>query len=83
MTYQLKILTTAVFSVCILKKQIQPIQWVSLLLLTIGVALVQLPSDTFSSKNDEAEVNLEEVDLTKVYISRIFDGIRFMHLFYL
>ena len=78
MTYQLKILTTALFSVCILKKHIQPMQWVSLFLLTVGVALVQLPSDTFSSKHDEAEVNLEEVDLTKVYISRIVDGIRFI-----
>ena len=73
MTYKLKILTTALFSVCILKKQIQPMQWVSLFLLTVGVALVQLPSDTFSSKNDEAEVNNEEEAFTKVDISRIFD----------
>ena len=52
-TYQLKILTTALFSVCLLRKQIQPMQWVSLFMLTVGVALVQLPEDTFSSHEHE------------------------------
>ena len=61
-TYQLKILTTALFSVCLLKKQIQPMQWISLLMLTIGVALVQLPEDTFSShETDESDKELSEV----------------------
>jgi len=43
-TYQLKILTTALFSVLLLKKQIKSVQWFSLLILTIGVSLVQIPS---------------------------------------
>ena len=61
-TYQLKILTTALFSVCLLKKQIQPMQWISLLMLTIGVALVQLPEDTFSShESEESDKELSEV----------------------
>jgi len=61
-TYQLKILTTALFSVCLLKKQIQPMQWISLLMLTIGVALVQLPEDTFSShEQDESDKELSEI----------------------
>ncbi|XP_029466208.1 UDP-galactose translocator [Rhinatrema bivittatum] len=41
-TYQLKILTTAVFSVLMLRKSLSRLQWVSLLLLFIGVALVQV-----------------------------------------
>lgn len=44
-TYQLKILTTAVFSVVILRKSLNRTRWLSLLVLTIGVALVQLPPD--------------------------------------
>ncbi|XP_046372419.1 UDP-N-acetylglucosamine transporter-like isoform X1 [Haliotis rufescens] len=42
-TYQLKILTTAMFSVMFLKRQLTNLKWVSLVLLTVGVALVQLP----------------------------------------
>ncbi|XP_018562573.1 UDP-galactose translocator isoform X2 [Anoplophora glabripennis] len=41
-TYQLKILTTAMFSVFILKKELLRTQWISLLTLIIGVVLVQL-----------------------------------------
>lgn len=48
-TYQLKIITTAIFSVTILRRSLSGHQWLSLFLLTIGIALVQLPSDTFTS----------------------------------
>uniref|UniRef100_A0A8C0HCF8 Solute carrier family 35 member A2 n=1 Tax=Chelonoidis abingdonii TaxID=106734 RepID=A0A8C0HCF8_CHEAB len=41
-TYQLKILTTAVFSVLMLRKSLSRLQWVSLLLLFTGVAVVQV-----------------------------------------
>jgi len=40
-TYQLKILTTALFTVLMLKRRLSPIQWFSLLVLIAGVVLVQ------------------------------------------
>ncbi len=40
--YQMKIITTAIFSVTLLSKDISPFQWVSVVALAGGVALVQL-----------------------------------------
>ncbi|UYV69794.1 SLC35A2 [Cordylochernes scorpioides] len=41
-TYQLKILTTALLSVAMLNKRLSRLQWLSLVLLFMGIALVQL-----------------------------------------
>jgi len=55
-TYQLKILTTALFSVIMLRKVVTRVQWVSLVLLLIGVACVQLqPHDAKASENVATE----------------------------
>ncbi|KAJ1918313.1 UDP-galactose transporter Gms1 [Tieghemiomyces parasiticus] len=43
-TYQLKILTTALCFVIILRKPLNLWQWLSLVVLTVGIILVQLPS---------------------------------------
>lgn len=47
-TYQLRILTTAFFSVTILKRSLSRNQWISLLMLAIGVAFVQISPESFS-----------------------------------
>ncbi len=41
-TYQLKILTTALFSVLMLGKKLDMFKWVSLIVLMAGVSLVQV-----------------------------------------
>uniref|UniRef100_A0A915KEF8 UDP-N-acetylglucosamine transporter n=1 Tax=Romanomermis culicivorax TaxID=13658 RepID=A0A915KEF8_ROMCU len=51
-TYQMKILTTAMFSVILLGKKLDGIKWLSLFLLTIGVAFVQMPS----GQNDKPNI---------------------------
>ncbi|XP_041752876.1 UDP-N-acetylglucosamine transporter-like isoform X1 [Coregonus clupeaformis] len=45
-TYQLKILTTALFSVSMLGKRLGLYQWLSLLILMTGIALVQWPTES-------------------------------------
>ncbi|KAL5107404.1 UDP-N-acetylglucosamine transporter [Taenia crassiceps] len=52
-TYQLKILTTAVFMVAMLRKRITVSQWIALFILIIGVAFVQLAP----SANAKAEAS--------------------------
>ncbi|TKR87177.1 hypothetical protein L596_011623 [Steinernema carpocapsae] len=44
-TYQLKILTTAIFTVTILRRKLSFFQWIALVLLFSGVAIVQLNKD--------------------------------------
>ncbi|XP_046463413.1 UDP-N-acetylglucosamine transporter-like isoform X2 [Daphnia pulex] len=51
-TYQLKILTTALFTVAILKRQLIATQWTALVVLLVGVAMVQL-AQTEPEKTDK------------------------------
>jgi solute carrier family 35 (UDP-sugar transporter), member A1/2/3 len=49
-TYQCKILTTALFAVLLLHQPLSWLKWLSLAILTIGVACVQIPSTTTTQK---------------------------------
>ena len=64
-TYQLKILTTAMFSVLMLNKKLIKVQWFSLLVLILGVAMVQL------SDAKEAKANVHEQSRVKGFVSAI------------
>ncbi|TRM57601.1 nucleotide-sugar transporter-domain-containing protein [Schizophyllum amplum] len=41
-SYQMKILTTAAFSVVMLRKKLAPVQWLALVCLAVGVGIVQI-----------------------------------------
>ncbi|KAL2001988.1 hypothetical protein VTN02DRAFT_874 [Thermoascus thermophilus] len=56
-TYQLKVLTTAVFGLALLRRSISARKWAILLVLILGVALVQVPdgdSEGISLKDERA-----------------------------
>ncbi|XP_031571782.1 uncharacterized protein LOC116305920 [Actinia tenebrosa] len=61
-TYQLKILTTALMSVILLKKPLNKIQWLSLVLLFVGVSIVQLqPTDSGQPKASTSHIKQNPV----------------------
>ncbi|XP_054465900.1 UDP-galactose translocator isoform X2 [Anoplopoma fimbria] len=74
-TYQLKILTTALFSVMMLRKSLSRVQWVSLLLLFSGVAVVQVQQEgkKEASVSDGTNQNYT-VGLVAVVISCLSSG---------
>ncbi|XP_067408484.1 UDP-galactose translocator [Emydura macquarii macquarii] len=74
-TYQLKILTTAVFSVLMLRKSLSRLQWLSLLLLFAGVAIVQVEqSQTGGESAVGAARQSYAVGLAAVLISCLSSG---------
>ncbi|KAK2850922.1 hypothetical protein Q5P01_007198 [Channa striata] len=74
-TYQLKIHTTALFSVLMLGKSLSRVQWVSLLLLFAGVAIVQVQQEgnKEASVSDSSNQNYM-VGLIAVVISCLSSG---------
>ena len=70
-TYQLKILTTALFSVILLGKKLSGIQWLSLFTLFIGVAMVQISGKT-SEKSSQDQNHF--LGLLAVIISCLSSG---------
>ena len=79
--YQLKILTTAVFSVLMLGKTLSALQWVSLVVLTAGVSLAQLASQENAHSRSNTSAGFVAVLLAAclsgfagVYFERILKG---------
>lgn len=74
-TYQLKILTTALFSVSMLGRKLGVYQWLSLLILMGGVALVQWPSDSVESpEKEQASTGSQLVGLVAVLVACCSSG---------
>jgi len=80
-TYQLKLLTTALFSVLMLRKQLSILQWISLLLLFAGIGVVQLqPQKTTSSTSSLSTIATEvqkqsaTVGLAAVLVACVMSG---------
>eukprot|EP01120_Amphizonella_sp_Union-15-10_P013524 TRINITY_DN6279_c0_g1_i1.p1 TRINITY_DN6279_c0_g1~~TRINITY_DN6279_c0_g1_i1.p1 ORF type:complete len:354 (-),score=34.41 TRINITY_DN6279_c0_g1_i1:203-1264(-) len=73
--YQLKVITTALFSVVMLNKKLVASKWFSLLLLMIGVALVQLSLDR-NTERQNSHPNLQNplLGLAAVLASCITSG---------
>nr|XP_040049681.1 UDP-galactose translocator isoform X2 [Gasterosteus aculeatus aculeatus] len=74
-TYQLKILTTALFSVTMLRKSLSRVQWLSLLLLFAGVAVVQMEQEGKKEASSAASSTQNyTVGLVAVVISCLSSG---------
>jgi len=72
-SYQLKILTTAIFSVTMLGKSLSKQHWTSLLILFVGVSAVQIQNASKKANVSEAEQS-QIVGMAAVLVSCISSG---------
>ncbi|EIN07283.1 hypothetical protein PUNSTDRAFT_104902 [Punctularia strigosozonata HHB-11173 SS5] len=56
-TYQMKILTTAFFSVLMLRKRLSPVKWAALIFLALGVGVVQIQSGAGHAPSSAPDVH--------------------------
>ncbi|KAJ8322591.1 hypothetical protein BDV3_004164 [Batrachochytrium dendrobatidis] len=73
-TYQMKIITTALFSVWLLNRSLTGLKWISLGLLTMGIAIVQLAGRSASNENATVATDAEP-DLNVVLNTDRFLGL--------
>lgn len=69
-TYQLKILPTALFSIILLGRSLSTRKWVALGLLVVGVAIVQIPTADLGTLKDAQ---------SRFYFPRSLEGLRALH----
>jgi UDP-sugar transporter A1/2/3 len=74
-TYQLKIITTALFSVWLLSKSLTVKKWISLGLLTVGIAIVQLSDGKKSTNTDDKSSSDRLVGLFAVIVACMLSGL--------
>ncbi len=67
-SYQMKILTTAAFSVLLLRKRLLSTQWIALLFLAIGVGVVQIQSGC-AKNGDSTSPNAHTLNATKGFLA--------------
>ena len=75
-SYQLKVLTTALFSVVMLQRKLTRTQWASLLLLFIGIAMVQLQPNLVATNKSPANDRQQKpmVGFLAVLVSSLCSG---------
>ncbi|BFZ54777.1 UDP-galactose transporter Gms1 [Savitreella phatthalungensis] len=76
-TYQFKIITTAIFSVTLLHRQLSGLKWLAILILTAGIALVQIPSGTSTpapASSHAGEMN-QVTGLVAVVVACVLSGL--------
>lgn len=69
-TYQLKILTTAVFSVLLLGRVLSIKKWAALFMLMVGVAIVQMPQGTSEPSEDLDGANKVSSRVVRALVQR-------------
>ncbi|GMR38738.1 hypothetical protein PMAYCL1PPCAC_08933, partial [Pristionchus mayeri] len=79
-TYQMKILTTAFFSVVIMNRSLVKTQWLALVLLTAGVALVQVRCKKLPFRNRYYETELPFEGLIAVFSACLTSGFAGVYL---
>lgn len=74
-TYQLKILTTAIFSVIMLRKTLTQRQWIALVILFVGISIVQLqPENSNKQTQDTTNKQRPLLGLFAVIVSCLMSG---------
>ncbi|KIX99102.1 uncharacterized protein Z520_05563 [Fonsecaea multimorphosa CBS 102226] len=76
-TYQCKILTTASFAVLMLGQSLSAKKWLSLVILTAGVACVQIPSSTASANPQQGNYPVGIIAVAIACICSGFAGVYF------